>query len=87
MHNMPIELLAACVGTLAALQVLSVLLTSLEVAAKRIEGRSSWTARDGTVFEEFAVSELEKSQVMLQDFEESRGEALLAGPLSVPAHG
>jgi hypothetical protein len=84
---MPIELLAACVGTLAALQGLSILLTSLEIAAKRIEGRSSWTARDGTVFEEFAVAELENSQVMLQDFEGSRGEALLAGPLSVPANG
>jgi len=57
------------------------LLTHLEIAANRIEGRSTWIARDGTVFEEFAVSELESSQVMQQDFEESRGEALLATPL------
>jgi hypothetical protein len=78
MHNMPIDLLAAFVGILAVLQALSMLLTNLEVASKQIEGRSSWTARDGTVFEEFAVSELETSQVMLADFEESRGEALLA---------
>ncbi len=80
MHNMPIDLLAACVGILAVLQALSMLLTSLEIAAKQIEGRSSWIARDGTVFEEFAVTELETSQVMLHDFEESRGEALLAAP-------
>ena len=76
---MPIEILAACVGTLAVLQGLSILLTGLETAAKQIEGRSSWTAKDGTIFEEFAVSELDSSQVMLHDFEESRGEAVLTG--------
>jgi hypothetical protein len=81
MHNMPIDLLAAFIGIFAVLQALSMLLTNLEVAAKQIEGRSSWTARDGTVFEEFAVSELETSQVMLRDFEESRSEALLAAPV------
>ncbi len=84
MHNMPIEILAACVGILAVLQGLSVLLTGLETAAKQIEGRSTWIAKDGTVFEEFAVAELDGSQVMLRDFEESRGEALLAGPLNLP---
>ncbi len=73
MHNMPIELLAAFIGSLGALQGLSLLLTNLEIAAKRIEGRSTWVAADGTKFEEFAVSEIEGSQVMLQDFEESRG--------------
>ncbi len=82
MHNMPIDLLAACVGILAVLQGLSVLLTGLETAAKQIEGRSTWVAKNGTVFEEFAVSELDHSQVMLHDFEESRGEALLATPLN-----
>jgi hypothetical protein len=87
MHNMPIDFLAACVGTLAVLQALSMLLTHLETAAKKIEGRSTWIARDGTVFEEFAVSELESSQVMLHDFEETRGEALLATPLSLHANG
>jgi hypothetical protein len=35
-HNMPIDLLAAFVGVLAALQGLSMLLTNLEVAAKQI---------------------------------------------------
>ena len=78
---MPIELLAAFVGILAALQGLSILLTNLEVAAQRIEGRSTWISADGTKFEEFSVTEIEGSQVMLQDFEESRGEALLAMPL------
>ena len=81
-HNMPIELLAAFIGSLGALQGLSLLLTNLEIAAKRIEGRSTWVAPDGTKFEEFAISEIEGSQVMLHDFEESRGESLLAMPLS-----
>lgn len=82
---MPIDLLAACVGILAVLQGLSILLTGLDTAAKQIEGRSTWIAKDGTVFEEFALSEIGSSQVMLHDFEESRGEALLAGPLNVHA--
>jgi hypothetical protein len=83
MHNMPIDLIAACVGIFAVLQALSLLLTGLETAAKQIEGRSTWIARDGTVFEEFAVSEIDNSQVMLRDFEESRGEALLASSLNL----
>lgn len=78
---MPIEILAACVGVYAVLQALSVLLTGLDVAAKQIEGRSTWIAKNGTVFEEFAVPEIETSQVMLRDFEESRGEAVLASSL------
>ncbi len=81
MHNMPIDLLAAFVAVLAALQGLSILLTGLDTAAKQIEGRSSWRAADGTIFEEFAVAELDHSQVMLHDFEGSRGEALLTSPL------
>ena len=87
MHNTTIDLLVACVGILAALQCLSMLLTNLDIAAKRIEGRSTWIARDGTVFEEFAVSELETSNVMKQDFEVSRSEAILAGPVSLPSNG
>jgi hypothetical protein len=87
MHNVPLDLLAAFVGTLAALQGLSMLLTNLEVAAKQIEGRSTWIAKDGTVFEEFAVEELETSQVMLHDFEESRGQAILAGNLVPHTNG
>ena len=87
MHNIPLDLLAAFVGTLAALQGLSMLLSNLEIAAKHIEGRSTWIAKDGTVFEEFAVAEIESSQVMLHDFEESRGEALLAGNLVPHANG
>ena len=84
---MPIDLLIASLSILAVLQGLSIFLTNLEIAAKRIEGRSTWIARDGTVFEEFAVSELESSQVMQQDFEETRGEAHLADPLSLHANG
>ena len=79
-HNMPIELLAAFIGSLGALQGLSLLLTNLEIAAKRIEGRSTWVAPDGTKFEEFAVTEIEGSQIMQKDFQESRAEALLASP-------
>ncbi len=83
---MPIDLIAAGVGIYAVLQGLSVLLTGLDIAAKQIEGRSSWIAKDGTVFEEFAVSEIDSSHVMLHDFEESRGEALLANTFRKPVH-
>jgi len=83
---MPIDLLAAFVGVFAVMQGLSILLSGLDTAAKQIEGRSTWIAKDGTVFEEFAVSELDRSQVMLHDFEESRGEALLSGPLNLHAN-
>ena len=87
MHNMPIDLLAAFVGILAALQGLSLLLTNLETAAKQIEGRSTWIARDGTVFEEFAVSELGGSKIMQQEFEETCSEAPLAGHLALHTNG
>ncbi len=76
---MTLEILAAFVGVFGTLQILSFLLTNLESAAKQIEGRSTWTAPDGTVFEEFAVSELENSQIMKKrDFEVSRTEAIMA---------
>lgn len=87
MHNMPIDFLAVCVGILAVLQGLSILLTNLEIAAKRIEGRSTWIARDGTVFEEFAVSELENSRIMQKEFEETRCDVPLTGQLSLHANG
>ena len=87
MHNVSLDLLAAFVGTLAALQGLSMLLTNLQIAAKQIEGRSTWVAKDGTVFEEFALEELETSQVMLHDFEETRGEPILAGKLVPHTNG
>jgi len=86
-HNMPIDFLASSLVTLAVLQGLSILLTNLEIAAKRIEGRSTWIAHDGTVFEEFAISELESSQVMQQEFEETRSEAPLAAHLSFYPNG
>jgi hypothetical protein len=87
MHNLPsLEIISAFVGILAALQGLSILLTNLDIAAKRIEGRSTWIARDGTAFEEFAVSELASSNIMKQDFEESSSESILAGT-SLPSNG
>lgn len=87
MHNMPIDFLAACVATLAALQGLSMLLTNLEIAAKQIEGRSTWIAPNGTVFEEFAVTELGNSQVMQREFAESHPEVSLTTPLAAHANG
>ena len=87
MHNMPIDFLAASLATLAVLQGLSILLANLETAAKQIEGRSTWIARDGTVFEEFAVSELESSKIMQHEFEETCSEAPLAGHLRLHANG
>jgi hypothetical protein len=86
MHNM-LESLFAIIAVLAVLQGLSVLLTHLETAAHRIEGRATWVARDGTVFEEFDVPELEGSRVMQHDFDESRSEALLARQFHVRSNG
>jgi len=87
MHNVPIDFLAAAFIVLTVLQGLSILLTHLEIAAKRIEGRSTWIARDGTVYEEFLVSELEGSQIMQQDFEETCSEAVLPGHLTLQPNG
>jgi hypothetical protein len=75
---MTIEILAAFVGVFAALQALSMFLTNLGTVSKQIEGRATWTAPDGTLFEEFSVNELEQSAIMKQDFEVSRTEAILA---------
>lgn len=87
MHNLPIDFLAACVGILAVLQGLSILLTNLEVAAKQIEGRSTWVAADGTVFEEYALPEIDNSSVMLHDFEGTLGEHIVSLPLRPQANG
>lgn len=84
MHTIPVDIILSVLAILAVLQGLSILLTNLEIAAKRIEGRSTWIARDGTVYEEFAVTELKGSQVMQLDFEESRPEPALAGVASLP---
>jgi hypothetical protein len=75
---MTLEIIAAFVGIFAALQFLSLLLASMQSAANQIKGRSTWTAPDGTTFEEFAVTEIENSQIMQQDFEVSRAEAIMA---------
>jgi hypothetical protein len=75
---MTTDLIAAFVGVFAALHVLSMLLTNLQVASKQVDGRSTWTAADGTTFEEFAVTEMETSDIMKQDFEVSRTEAIMA---------
>ena len=79
---MTIELVIAFGLVLAALQGLSILLSGLETAAKRIDGRSTWIAKDGTVFEEFAVKELEASRIMQGDFKESGNDLVWEG-----AHG
>jgi hypothetical protein len=75
---MTFEILAAFAGVLGTLQVLSMILTNLESASNQIEGRSTWTAPDGTTFEEFAVTEIENSEILKQDFEVSRAEAIMA---------
>ena len=83
---MTIELVIAFGLVLAALQGLSILLTGLETAAKRIDGRSTWIAKDGTVFEEFAVKELEASRIMQGDFKESGNDLVFEGALPVSAN-
>ena len=82
---MTIELVLAFGLVLAALQGLSILLSGLETAAKRIDGRSTWIAKDGTVFEEFAVKELEASRIMQGDFKESGNDLVWEGALPVSA--
>jgi len=82
---MTIELVIAFGLVLAALQGLSILLSGLETAAKRIDGRSTWIAKDGTVFEEFAVKELEASRIMQGDFKESGNDLVWEGALPVSA--
>jgi len=83
---MTIELVIAFGLVLAALQGLSILLSGLETAAKRIDGRSTWIAKDGTVFEEFAVKELEASRIMQGDFKESGNDLVWEGALPVSAN-
>ncbi len=75
---MPTEILAAFIGIYAVLQALSLMLANLDVAAKQIDGRSRWVAPDGTVFEEFAAAELEKSEVMKQELALARAEVAQA---------
>ena len=82
---MTIELVIAFGLVLAALQGLSILLSGLETAAKRIDGRSTWIAKYGTVFEEFAVKELEASRIMQGDFKESGNDLVWEGALPVSA--
>jgi len=81
---MTINLVIGFALVLGALQALSVLLTGLESAAKRIEGRSTWVAKDGTKFEEFAVTELTSSGIMQSDFQASGSDLVWEG--SAPAH-
>ena len=78
MHLPASEILAAFVGIYAAFQALTLLLTYLNAAEKQLEGRSTWTAKDGTAFEEFSVSEIAASNVLKRDFEESTSEAIFA---------
>ncbi len=82
---MPIHLIITCSAILLVLQGLSLFLKNLEIAAKQIEGRSTWIARDGTVFEEFGVTELNTSLIMQREFEESNSEVVPAGALTAHA--
>ena len=82
---MTINLVIGFALVLGALQALSVLLTGLESAAKRIEGRSTWVAKDGTKFEEFAVTELTSSGIMQGEFQAS-GSDLVWDGAATPAH-
>ncbi len=75
---MTLDIIAAFIGVYAALQALSMFLANLDLAAKQVEGRATWTAPDGTVFEEFSGTELESSQIMQKDFEVSHAESVLA---------
>ena len=72
MHNLPLDFIAGSLLVLVALQGLSVLLANLEIVSKQIEARSNWVAPNGTVFEEFALEQIEKSEVMQHEFEQSR---------------
>jgi hypothetical protein len=81
MHNLPIEFGAAALLVWGVLQSLSVLLTHLDTASKQIEARSNWTAPDGTLFEEVALEQFDKSGVMQHEFEQIRSDAFLPGHL------
>jgi hypothetical protein len=87
MHNMPIDFIAASLLILIVLQGLSVLLANLEIAAKQIEGQSTWTAPDGTTFEEISLHELESSQVLQHELELTHPEAFAAAHLSLHTNG
>lgn len=84
MHNLPIDFIAASLLVLAVLQGLSLFLKNLEVAARHIESHSTWTAPDGTVFEEASLQEIESSQVMLHDYEQTRAGSF--GPVRLTLH-
>jgi len=86
MYNILLISLVACVGTLAVLQGLSISFSWTRYRRQSIEGRSTWIAKDATVFEEFAVTELDGSQSMLHDFEVSRGEAIIAASDELQSH-
>jgi hypothetical protein len=74
MHNMPIDFIAAALIVCVALQALSILLENLQIVARQIEASSTWTARDGTVFEEVSLEQVESSQVMQNELDPTRSE-------------
>jgi hypothetical protein len=84
MHNLPIDYIAACLLIFAVLQGLSIFLTNLQIAARQIESHSTWTAPDGTVFEEASLEEIEHSQVMLHDYEQNHTGSF--GPVQLTPH-
>ena len=87
MHNLPIDYIAAALLVLAILQGLSLFLANLQVAARQIESHATWTAPDGTTFEEVSLQEIESSQVMLHDFEQNRTGSFGPARLTLHANG
>ncbi len=78
MHQIPTDLLAAFIGVYAAFQALTIFLSYMNVAEKRLEGRSTWVAKDGTAFNEFSPTEIEASNILKREFEENTSDANLA---------
>jgi hypothetical protein len=81
MHQVPLDILAAFLGTLAVLQSLSFLFNHIQ-AAKRFNGHSTIIACEGTLFDEFEVTEFDSFESMKQEFEEIRSEVAMAVHLS-----
>jgi hypothetical protein len=87
MHNMPTDFIACALLILVVLQGISVLLANMQVAARQIDGQSTWTAPDGTTFEEVSLDELEGSQVLQHELELTHPKAYAAAQLSFQTNG
>jgi hypothetical protein len=69
MHNLPIDFIAASLIVCVVLQALSIMLENLHIVSKQIDAQASWTAANGDVFEEFAVDQIESSEVIKHEVE------------------